>query len=47
MYLIGFIRKSIKVNKSVVIDHVFFNACFHAFFLLQKKILITKIFLYI
>ena len=37
MYLIGFIRKSIKVNKSVVIDHGIFQCLFSCFIFTSKK----------
>ena len=37
MYLIGFIRKSIKVNQSVVIDHGIFQCLFSCYMFDSKK----------
>ena len=37
MYLIGFIRKSIKVNQSVVIDHGIFQCLFSCYIFTSKK----------
>tara|TARA_B100000989_G_C19501976_1_gene454692 strand:+ start:79 stop:690 length:612 start_codon:yes stop_codon:yes gene_type:complete len=37
MYLIGFIRKSIRVNQSVVIDHGIFQCLFSCFIFASKK----------